>query len=102
MYYVDKPYVNIGPSIGGSRISDYSEKSLSNGNLSADGTVANTSLPDMHFTGSLSGNGSYRVKIYVDRNNDSIFAENYSVRRMNLYIMKKVVLEQLQMPMVIY
>lgn len=89
LYYVDKPYVNIGPSIGGSRISDYSEKSLSNGNLSADGTVANTSLPDMHFTGSLSGNGSYRVKIYVDRNNDSIFAENYSGEKNELIYYEK-------------
>lgn len=78
LYYVNKPSVDIRPAINGIRISNYSEKKNGDGSLSSAGTVSNESLSDIHFNGSLSGNGSYRVKIYVDRNNDSIFSENYS------------------------
>ncbi len=87
--YVKKPSVDIGPSINGSRISDYVETKGTDGKLQAERTVNNDSLSDIHFTGSLSGEGTYRVKIYVDRNNDSLFSENYTGQKSELVYYEK-------------
>ncbi len=89
LYYVNKPSVDIGPSINGSRIADYVETKGTDGKLTADGTVDNSSLSDIHFTGSLSGSDSYRIKIYVDRNNDSLFSENYTGQKSELVYYEK-------------
>ena len=90
LYYVKKPSVDIGPSIGGNRIADYEETKGSDGKLlPSAGVVENTSLSNIHFSGNLEGSGTYRVKIYVDRNNDSLFSEKYSGEKNELVYYEK-------------
>lgn len=66
--YTEKPEFNIRPYVDGSAIDDYKEGSST-------GFVSSDSLEKLHFTGSISDSGNYNVKVYVDRNEDSNFAE---------------------------
>lgn len=87
--YVAKPSVSIAPFINGSRIADYKQTGVNNDTITASASVNNKDLSQVHFKGNIEGSGSYRVKIYVDRNNDSVFAEDYSSEKSELIYFAK-------------
>lgn len=70
--FVSKPNVEVGPSVNNVKVDTYDYATYNEATMN----VSKSNLSNMVFTGRVNNTGAFRMKVYVDRDRDSIFVDD--------------------------
>ncbi|MDO5382504.1 MAG: DUF5057 domain-containing protein [Eubacteriales bacterium] len=86
------PYIRVNGSV--TPVENYSQvgnvDTSGNDSIGYTQTISSDSLSTMTFMGSVTGgSGNYRIKVYIDRDSDSIFSDDYKTDKSELFVFEK-------------